>query len=150
MAAGRRRGAEGGKLADRDYAALAQFRRSVRIFLAFSGEAARRAGLTPQQHQAILAIRGLAPQGGMTINELAEHLLLKPQTAVELADRLEAAGLVRRARDNVDRRRVFLSLTAKADKVLEPLSGAHLAQIGRDAPALIKLLRQVAKRGSPP
>ena len=128
-----------------DYAVLASFRRSLRVFLAFSGEAARKAGLTPQQHQAILAIHGMAPEDGMTVHELAEQLLLKPQTAVELVDRLEDAGLVRRQRDEVDRRRVFLTLTAKASKILEKLSVVHLAQIRRDAPQLIALLRDVAR-----
>ena len=136
----------GRALEERDYAALARFRRSLRIFLAFSEEAARDAGLTPQQHQAILAIRGLAPEGGMTINELAEHLLLKPQTAVELVDRLEKAGLVQRSRDEVDRRRVFLGLTEKANAALEMLSAAHLAQVARDAPQLMDLLREMATR----
>ncbi len=136
----------GRALEERDYAALARFRRSLRIFLAFSEEAARDAGLTPQQHQAILAIRGLAPEGGMTINELAEHLLLKPQTAVELVDRLEKAGLVQRSRDEVDRRRVFLGLTEKANAALETLSTAHLAQVARDAPQLMDLLREMATR----
>jgi DNA-binding MarR family transcriptional regulator len=132
-------------LDQRDYATLASFRRSLRIFLAFSEEAARQAGLTPQQHQAILAIRGLAAERQMTVHELAEHLLLKPQTTVELVDRLVDAGLVRRQRDDVDRRRVFLALTARANRILEKLSAAHLAQVRRDAPGLIALLRGVAK-----
>jgi DNA-binding MarR family transcriptional regulator len=132
-------------LDQRDYATLAAFRRSLRIFLAFSEDAARKAGLPPQQHQAILAIRGLAPETGMTVNDLAEQLLLKPQTAVELVDRLEDSGLVRRERDDVDRRRVFLGLTAKANRLLEKLSAEHLAQIRRDAPELIALLRDVAR-----
>lgn len=132
-------------LSQQDYATLAAFRRSLRIFMAFSEDAARTAGLPPQQHQAILAIRGLAPEAGMTVNELADHLLLKPQTAVELVDRLEDAGLVRRTRDEADRRRVLLGLTAKANRLLEKLSAAHLAQIRRDAPQLIALLRDVAR-----
>jgi DNA-binding MarR family transcriptional regulator len=132
-------------LDERDYATLASFRRSLRIFLAFSEDAARKAGLPSQQHQAILAIRGLAPEAGMTVNDLAEQLLLKPQSAVELVDRLEDAGLVRRERDEVDRRRVLLSLTAKANRLLERLSAEHLAQIRRDAPELIALLRDVAR-----
>jgi DNA-binding MarR family transcriptional regulator len=134
-------------LDQRDYATLAAFRRSLRIFLAFSEDASRKAGLPPQQHQAILAIRGLAPETGMTVNDLAEQLLLKPQTAVELVDRLEDSGLVRRERDDVDRRRVFLGLTAKANRLLEKLSAEHLAQIRRDAPELITLLRDVAEDG---
>jgi DNA-binding MarR family transcriptional regulator len=141
----KRRPAAAEVLDHRDYATLASFRRSLRIFLAFSEDAARKAGLPPQQHQAILAIRGLAPDTGMTVNDLAEQLLLKPQTAVELVDRLEDAGLVRRERDEVDRRRVFLTLTAKANRILEKLSAEHLAQIRRDAPQLIALLREVAQ-----
>ena len=115
------------------------------MFLAFSEDAARRAGLTPQQHQAILAIRGLAPDGGMTVHDLAAQLLLKPQTAVELVDRLEGAGLVRRERDEIDRRRVFLTLTAKATRILKKLTAEHLDQIRRDAPQLIALLQDVAR-----
>ncbi len=132
------------RLRDRDYATLASFRRALRTFLAFSEDAARAAGLTPQQHQAILAIRGLSPGIGMTIHDLAEQLLLKPQTAVELVDRLVDAGLARRQRDDVDRRRVFLLLTAKANRILEKLSLAHLDQIRRDAPDLIALLQGVS------
>ncbi|HLG83471.1 MAG TPA: MarR family transcriptional regulator [Bradyrhizobium sp.] len=144
----KRRSPSAGALDERDYATLASFRRSLRIFLAFSEDAARKAGLPSQQHQAILAIRGLAPDTGMTVNDLAEQLLLKPQTAVELVDRLEDAGLVRRERDQVDRRRVLLSLTTKASRLLEKLSAEHLAQIRRDAPQLIALLRDVAREDS--
>src|SRR5579871_4843783 len=128
------------RLADEDYAALASFRHSLRAFLAFSEAAAREAGLTPQQHQAILAIRGQASGHGMTIKELAAHLLLKPQTSVELVDRLELAGLVQRSRDDADRRRVLLILTDKANRILADLSAAHLAQIGRDGAQLVNLL----------
>lgn len=141
----KRRPSPAATLDQQDYATLASFRRSLRIFLAFSEDAARKAGLPSQQHQAILAIRGLAPQAGMTVNDLADHLLLKPQTAVELVDRLEDAGLVRRERDEADRRRVLLSLTARANRLLAKLSAAHLAQIRRDAPQLIALLRDVAR-----
>jgi DNA-binding MarR family transcriptional regulator len=141
----RRRRRSTAALDQRDYATLASFRRSLRIFLAFSEDAARKAGLPSQQHQAILAIRGLAPETGMTVNDLAEQLLLKPQTTVELVDRLEDAGLVRRDRDEVDRRRVRLALTAKANRLLEKLSAEHLSQIRRDAPELIALLRDVAR-----
>jgi DNA-binding MarR family transcriptional regulator len=133
------------QLEDRDYAALASFRRSLRVFLAFSADAAREVGLTAQQHQAILAIRGSAPASAMTINDLAEHLLLKPQTAVELVDRLEEAGLVQRKRAVDDRRRVLLTLTARAEMALAPLSKAHLAQIGREARQLIELLERMSE-----
>ncbi|MBS7544812.1 MarR family winged helix-turn-helix transcriptional regulator [Ancylobacter oerskovii] len=137
------------ELEDRDYVALASFRHALRHFLAFSEEAARAVGMTPQQHQAILAIRGLSPREGMTINDFAERMLLKQHTAVELVDRLEAAGLVRRARDAGDRRRALLTLTDRAGELLEALSRAHLAQIGRDAPQLIEILQRMSRKDGP-
>ena len=139
-----RRGA-GKVLRDEYYVALASFRLALRSVLSFSEEAARAAGLTAQQHQAILAIRGLAQSEGMSINELAESLILKPQSAVELADRLELAGLVKRSRASEDRRRVHLRLTPKAEAILKELSTAHLDQIRREAPHLIKLLSAMSK-----
>src|ERR1700728_2365872 len=96
---------------EKDYVALASFRRSLRNFLAFSEQAARRAGLTPRHHQAILAIRGVGSEKGMSVGDLAHHLLLKHHTAVGLADRLVRAKLVVRTLDTQDRRRVLLTLT---------------------------------------
>jgi DNA-binding MarR family transcriptional regulator len=130
---------------DRDYAALAAFRRTLRTFLAFSEEAARAAGLTPQQHQALLAIRG-AKDSETTVGELAASLLLKPHTVVGLADRLARAGLVRRKPDAGDRRRVLLAPTAKGEKVLKRLSATHLAEIRRNAGELADALRALADR----
>lgn len=131
-------------LNDSDYAALASFRRSLRIFLAFSEDAARTAGLTPQQHQALLAIRGFASEKGATIGDLANHLLLKHHTAVGLVDRLMRADFVVREADPADRRRVLLALTPKAAEVLNALSAVHVAEIRRNAPQLVELLRQLS------
>jgi DNA-binding MarR family transcriptional regulator len=129
-----------------DYVALAAFRRSLRMFLAFSEQAARAAGLTPQQHQAILAIRGFSDRsGGIAVGDLAAHLLLKHHTAVGLVDRLVCAKLVVRKPDPDDRRRVLLTLAPKATKALEILSAQHLIEMRRNAPELIKLLRHVQK-----
>jgi DNA-binding MarR family transcriptional regulator len=129
---------------ERDYRNLALFRRTLRGFLAFSEQAARKAGLTPQQHQAILAVRGLGLEQGMTVGELASHLLLKPQTAVGLVDRLVEAGFISRVQDEDDRRRVLLKLTAKAEKALKALSVTHMTELRRDAPALIGLLKNLS------
>jgi DNA-binding MarR family transcriptional regulator len=126
-----------------DYRNLASFRKTLRSFMAFSEQAARDAGLTPQQHQAILTIRGFGEDDGVTIGDLANHLLLKPQTAVGLVDRLVEADLVLRVQDENDRRRVLLKLTSRADKVLRELSAIHLSEIRREAPALIELLREL-------
>jgi DNA-binding MarR family transcriptional regulator len=131
---------------DDDYAALAAFRHSLRSFLAFSEEAARKAGLTPQQHQALLAVRGFVSEKGITVGELASRLLLKHHTAVGLVNRLVQANLLRRVSDGEDRRRALLSLTPKANKALKALSAIHLAEIRRNAPQLVHLLRKLSAR----
>jgi DNA-binding MarR family transcriptional regulator len=127
-----------------DYRNLALFRKALRSFLAFSEQAARKAGLTPQQHQAVLVIRGFGSEQGVTIGDLASHLLLKPQTVVGLVDRLVEANFVARVPDADDRRRVLLKLTAKAEKILKELSADHLSEIRGDAPRLINLLRHLS------
>jgi len=127
-----------------DYRALASFRRSFRSFFAFSEEAARRVGLPPQQHQAILAVRSLASGRGATVGDVANHLLLKPHTAVGLIDRLVRGGLLIRTQDDEDRRRVLLTLTPKANEALRALSAMHLTEIRRNAPELIDLLGQLS------
>jgi DNA-binding MarR family transcriptional regulator len=126
------------------YRNLALFRKALRTFLAFSEQTARKAGLTSQQHQAVLVIRGLGPEQGVTIGDLANHLLLKPQTAVGLVDRLVGSNLVVRIPDDEDRRRVLLKLTAKAERILKDLSADHLSEISRDAPKLIHLLQDLS------
>jgi DNA-binding MarR family transcriptional regulator len=134
------------QMTQKDYAALAAFRQSLRVFLSFSEDAARKAGLPPQQHQALLAIRGFGADRGITVGDLAGHLLLKHHTAVGLVDRLVRARLVVRTPDVRDRRRVLLTLTAKGDKALTALSAAHLMEMRRNAPELVELIRRFSKR----
>lgn len=129
---------------DKDYFVLASFRRELRNFLNFSEQAAQNRGLTPKQHQAILAIRGFEDANGVTVGDLAEYLHLKHHTAVELVDRLVRAKLVVRKTDGEDRRRVLLNLTGKANAALKGLSGIHMAEIRRNAPGMIKLLKQLS------
>ena len=128
------------RLADSDYRHLAEFRYFLRLFLSFSEEAARAAGLSPQQHQALLAIRGFG--GKLTVGELAERLAIKPHSAVGLADRLVEAGLVIR-RPGKDRRQVVLSLTRTAEGKLAKLSRAHREEMKRLAPLLKPLLNEL-------
>jgi DNA-binding MarR family transcriptional regulator len=127
-----------------DYQALSTFRRELRHFLAFSEAMAGRFGLPPQQHQAILAIKG-RPDERLSVGGLAEALLIKPNTAVELAARLVAAGLVERQAEPTDRRKILLSLTPKAGDVLEALSHAHLQELRRLEPAMRSLLERLPK-----
>jgi DNA-binding MarR family transcriptional regulator len=134
------------KISTGHYADLAEFRFALRTFMAFSESAAEDRGLTAQQHQAILAIQGLGSKDDATVGDLAHYLLLKPHTAGELVERLVKAKLVVRKPDQSDRRRVLLALTPKAITTLKILSAKHLAEIRRNAPTLIKLLRQLSKK----
>lgn len=124
------------------YRTLAEFRHALRVFTAFSEAAARAQGLTPQQHQALLAIKGEAGEA-VTIGRLAERLLVRHHSAVELVDRLAGAGLVRRTGGEADRRRVVVTLTPKAEAVLAELSSAHWAELRRIRPLLVDLLARL-------
>jgi DNA-binding MarR family transcriptional regulator len=117
---------------------MPKFRYVLRRFLAFSEDAAEEAGLTAQQHQALLAIRGW--RGEITIGALAERLCLKPHSAVGLIDRLAAKGLIRRRAAAGDRRRVLIELTGEAEAVLQDLTAAHRVELQRLAPLLRELL----------
>lgn len=123
-------------ISSEDYERLSDFRFALRSFLHFSEEAARAAGLTPQQHQALLAIKGSERRGAMHIGALSERLLLKHHSVVELVKRLEAAGHVARQPDPDDGRKVVLVLTRQAEELLSQLSAAHLDELGRLRPLL--------------
>lgn len=112
----------------------------IRRFLEFSQSAARHAGLTPQQHQALLTIKGFQGDRDPTIGDLAERLRIRHHSTVELVDRLAAAGLCTRTHDPADRRRVMLSLTPTAEQRLAGLSTAHLDELRSLRPALRQLL----------
>jgi DNA-binding MarR family transcriptional regulator len=128
-------------LVDADYRHLAEFRYFLRLFLSFSEEAARAAALSPQQHQALLAIRGFG--GKLTVGDLAERLAIKPHSAVGMADRLVEAGLVVRQASARDRRQVVLSLTPAGQRKLANLSKAHREELKRLAPLLATLLKEL-------
>jgi DNA-binding MarR family transcriptional regulator len=127
-----------------DYEALSQFRYLIRCFLEFSQNAAQAVGLTPRQHQALLAIKGYPGGGPITIGDLAERLRIRHHTTVELVDRLSEAGLVERVVDPDDQRRVLVGLTDLAADHLADLSAAHLDELSRIEP----LLKQVLSRRS--
>jgi DNA-binding MarR family transcriptional regulator len=125
---------------DADYRQLADFRYAIRTFLEFSEQAARNAGVTPQQHQALLAIRGINEPGGANLGAIAERLRIRHHSAVELVNRLVAARLVVRKEDTEDRRRVLVMLTAKAERILQSLSATHVEELRRLKPALRAVL----------
>jgi DNA-binding MarR family transcriptional regulator len=121
---------------------LAAFRHALRAFTAFSEAAVHAAGLMPQQHQALLAIKGAPGGAARTVGDIAEAVLVRPHTAAELVNRLEAMGLVRRATDSQDRRRVRVSLTPAAERTLHELTTAHVRELRAIRPALLRLLEQ--------
>ncbi len=127
------------------YERLAAFRYALRQFLHFSEEAAHAAGITPQQHQALLAIKGFPARDQVTIGELAERLQLRHHSTVGLIDRLAAEKLVARASSGGDRRQVFVQLTPRGEQVLARLSSAHSEQLKRLAPELKLRLRQLTE-----
>jgi len=126
-----------------DYAALADFRQTLRQFLHFSAEAAREEGLSAEQHQALLAIKGFGVKSPLSVGELAMRLDRKPHTTVGLVDRLVKAGLIKRAPDPDDGRRVRLVLTKAGEQRLEKLSAAHRDELRRLRPVLAGLLARL-------
>ena len=131
---------------DADYRALAGFRFELRKFMAFSRKAAERVGLKPQQYQALLAIRSREGGDPVTATTLAEALFISLSTAVELLDRLEAAGLVTRRPWEADRRRVMVELTEESRRILRSLATTHHNELREHVPALMSLLSQIGAR----
>ena len=125
-----------------DYAALADFRHALRQFLVFSERRAAEHGLTAQQHQALLAIRG-APSSQVTIGYVAERLVIKPHSASGLIERLEALGFVARSVSQADRRQALIELTPHAHELLERLSATHSEELHRLRPMFTALLTRL-------
>lgn len=118
------------------YRALAEFRHQIRLFLHFSEEAAREAGIEHQQHQLLLAIKGIPVGTRPTIGRIAERLQIRHHSAVELVDRLTEHGAVAREANPDDGREVRLRLTRAGERLLRRLSIAHHNELGKAGPAL--------------
>jgi DNA-binding MarR family transcriptional regulator len=127
---------------DAEYRTLARFRFALRVFLRFSEQAARDAGLTPNQHQLLLAARG-HPDAPPTIGDLAEWLQLRHNSTVELVDRAVESGLLERHVDEQDRRRQRLVLTPHGEEVLESLSAAHREELRRFREEMAEVLQEL-------
>ena len=130
-------------LAPQEYRRLAAFRYALRSLLRFSESAAEEMGLTAQHYQAMLALRA-SPAGHLTINELAQQLLIRHNSAVGLVDRLSRHKLAARQPSPLDRRTVQLRLTSKGDRVLGRLAAVHHEELRRSAPRLRRQLRRIA------
>jgi DNA-binding MarR family transcriptional regulator len=128
-----------------DYEALARFRYQLRLFLAFSETAAQKAGLTPQQHQALLAVKGFAGTAPASVGDLARFLVIRHHTAVELVSRMAKLGLLSRLVDARDGRRVLVQLTKKGEQKLQALSEIHVEELRSVSPALGKILRSLRR-----
>jgi DNA-binding MarR family transcriptional regulator len=125
----------------RSYAALAELRYRIRKFLAFSERVAREAGLEPQHHQLMLAIKGL-PEGVLpTMGALAERLQIQHHSCVELAARAETNGLIERTASKEDKRMRILVITRRGERLLQKLAEEHIVELSREAPALSEALR---------
>jgi DNA-binding MarR family transcriptional regulator len=133
-----------------DYERLAEFRRLLRQFVAFSEHAARAAGLTVQHHQALLAIKGFPGRERVTVGELADRLGIRSHSAGELVNRLAERKLVRRRTDAPDRRQVMIEITAAAERLLEELTAAHRDELRRIAPLFAALLGEDGPSPTPP
>jgi DNA-binding MarR family transcriptional regulator len=130
-------------LTDREYVALARFRRSLRAFQAFSERAARAVGVAPAQHQLLLAVRGHEGAEAPVVGDLAEALQLRHHSTVELVDRAARAGLVERHADAGDHRRQHVELTDAGRTVLEQLSIEHRAELQRFRAGLTEILYEL-------
>jgi DNA-binding MarR family transcriptional regulator len=131
------------KLSSADYRSLVAFRYEIRKFLSFSEQAAREAGIEPQQHQLLLAVRGLPEGMRPTIRAVAERLCVQHHTAVALVDRLEDRGLLSRERGTLDRREVLLRLTDAGAELLQGLSALHREQLQRVGPDMLAALQTI-------
>lgn len=133
----------------RDYEALAEIRYQIRRFVNFSEAAARTAGVEPQQHQLLLALKGLPAGEAPTIGACAERLQIRHHSAVELANRAEQQGLVVREPSATDRRAVTLSITPRGEELLAELTLAHRNELRRAAPSLVQALLELVPDADP-
>jgi DNA-binding MarR family transcriptional regulator len=133
-----------------DYQALAEFRYQLRHFTGFSERLARAAGIEPQQHQMLLAIKGFPGGRPVTVSDLAERLSLRHHSAVELVNRGEERGLVRRRRAEDDRRQVYIELTEAGEKVLRELSLHNRIELLSRGPALVDALKRLLEQNRRP
>ena len=133
------------QISDHDYARLLAVRTRLRRFEHWSAEQAAEHGLTPSQHQLLLSIRGHDEAAGPTIGQVADYLMIRHNTAVELVDRTQELGLIERRRDQADHRVVRLALTAEGRRRLAALTGAHVEELSRLGPMIESLTAALSR-----
>jgi DNA-binding MarR family transcriptional regulator len=136
-------------LQDGEYIALAEFRYRLRRFQRHMEEQVRKLGVNPQQYQLVLAVKGLPRNQAPTIGSLAERMQLNHNSMVELVDRSERSGLLRRGRSGPDRRLVTLSITAEGEALLRKLGSAAREELRDSGPSLIEAVRRLTHDSSP-
>ena len=129
---------------------IAEFRFRLRRFLSFSEAASEELGIPAQQYQLIQVIAAAPNDAAATISYIAERMLLRHNSAVELVDRAERSGLVRRVADESDHRRSLLEITGEAEAVLLQLVSRHLAELQSEGPALVRALQKIIGDGPGP
>jgi DNA-binding MarR family transcriptional regulator len=135
-----------GEITTQEYRSLAELRFRIRHFLRQGDSVARATGLEPQQYLLLLTIRGLPPDEGATIRTLAERMMLKHHSTVELVDRLESRGYVRRTRGREDRRSVTVSLLPKGERSLELVARQRIEEVRSSGHQLAKAIEQLLQR----
>lgn len=130
-------------IAQHDYVALARFRRALRVFQRFSENAARAAGVTPAQHQLMLAVKGFDGTGPPSVSELADALQLRTHSTVELVGRAQAAELLETAMDPADHRRQLVTVTPRGEELLSSLSALHRDELRRFRSEMNEVLREL-------
>jgi DNA-binding MarR family transcriptional regulator len=133
-----------------NFKAMAELRYQIRRFLRFSENAARQAGIEPQQHQLLLAVRGLPDGVKPTIGALAERMQLQHHSTVELLDRLVERGFLCRLRATDDRRHVLVKLTREGEKLLQKLSLHHLHELQSVGPTFVKVMQSLLTKSKIP
>lgn len=132
-------------LLDAEYIALAEFRYQLRRFSRHMEEQVRSLGVNPQQYQVVLAVRGLPEGEAPTVTRLAERMQLNHNSMVELIDRCEHAGLLRRTRSDSDRRQVTLAITSRGKGLLRKLGRAAREELRGTGPSLVKAVLRLTQ-----
>ncbi len=138
-----------GEITTAEYQALAELRCRIRKFVGEGDAVARAAGLEPQQYLLLLALRGLPEGVEATIRTLADRLALKHHSAVDMIDRLEAHGYVRRSRSRDDRRRVLVALLPRGEKLLEQVARDRIGELRASGSALVNAISALLENGRP-